>query len=129
MDDDSDWDAMIGGLRRGDDAALAGFCERYASALARLAEGNISPALRRRFSGETVAQSACCSFLMRAREGRFEIPDSESLWRLLCAITLRKVREKARFHSRRKRGIEREVDGCDDEQPIADRLVRRLRIG
>lgn len=122
MEDDNDWDAMIEGLRRGDDAALAGFCDRYASALARLADGNIAPALKRRFSGETVAQSACCSFLMRAREGRFEIPDSESLWRLLCAITLRKVREKARFHSRRKRGVAREVDGRDDETPLAERL-------
>ena len=37
----------------------------------------------------------------------------EDLWRLLCAITLRKVREHARFHLRQKRGVDREITGMD----------------
>jgi RNA polymerase sigma factor (sigma-70 family) len=126
MEHEAEWQRMIDGLRRGDEDVLAEFCDRYATALARVAEHNIAPALRRRFGGETVAQSACCSFLMRAREGRFEIPDSESLWRLLCAITLRKVREKVRFHSRRRRAVQQEDDaGGSVDEPLVERLADR----
>src|SRR5262249_34389478 len=58
---------------------------------------------------EDVAQSACRTFLRRARGGEFQLADSEGLWRLLCAITLSKIREQTRFHLRQKRGIDREV--------------------
>lgn len=124
MIDDQTWQRTIEGLRNGDEEVLAEFCARYSSALARVAEGKIAPAMRRRFGPETVAQSACCSFLLRAREGRFEIPDSEALWRLLCAITLTKVREKVRFHSRGKRGVDRETDdGAGEGQGITERIA------
>ncbi len=124
MFDDPAWQRTIEGLRNGDEEVLAEFCARYSSALASVAEGKIAPAMRRRFGPETVAQSACCSFLLRAREGRFEIPDSEALWRLLCAITLTKVREKARFHSRGKRGVDRELDdgGGGEGERISERI-------
>jgi RNA polymerase sigma factor (sigma-70 family) len=41
--------------------------------------------------------------------GQFQLPDSDSLWRLLCAITLTKVREQVRYQGRAKRGLSREV--------------------
>lgn len=124
MRDEAEWQRMIDGLRAGDEEVLEAFCARYATSLARIAEYNIAPALKRRFGGESVAQSACCSFLMRARDGRFEIPDSESLWRLLCAITLRKVREKVRYHSRQKRAIQQEADAGDSgEMPLVERVA------
>ena len=115
MSGEHEWTRLIEGLRHGDEEVLTEFCERYAGALARIAERNIAPAMRRRFGPETIAQSACCSFLMRAREGRYDVPDSESLWRLLCAITLTKVREKVRFHSRGKRELGREINGGSEE--------------
>jgi RNA polymerase sigma factor (sigma-70 family) len=45
---------------------------------------------------------------MRARAGQFELADRDSLWRLLCAITLTKIRQQARFHGRQKRTAQRE---------------------
>ena len=68
--------------------------------------------MRRRIGALDVVQSACRTFLRRARIGEFRLEDSEALWRLLCAITLTKAREQSRFHQRRKRGIDR-------EQPLA----------
>jgi RNA polymerase sigma-70 factor (ECF subfamily) len=41
--------------------------------------------------------------------GEFQLPDSEALWRLLCAIVVAKVREQTRFHMRGKRAVQREV--------------------
>ena len=46
--------------------------------------------------------------LRRAGGGEFRFAGSEDLWRLLCAITLNKVRRQARFHLRQKRGLQRE---------------------
>ncbi len=74
------------------------------------AERHLPGALKRRVGPEDVVQSACRTFLRRAKGGEFEIADSEGLWRLLCAITLTKVREQARFHLRQKRGLDREVN-------------------
>lgn len=109
MGTDSAWTRWIDGLRQGDDLVVGEFCETYARELERVADRRIAPFLRRRVGPESVAQSACWSFLRRAREGQFQLESSESLWRLLCAMTLRKVREKARFHGRERRAVGREA--------------------
>jgi RNA polymerase sigma factor (sigma-70 family) len=65
--------------------------------------------MRRRVGPEDIVQSACRTFLRRAQAGEFQLADSEALWRLLCAITLTKVREQVRFHQRHKRGLDLEI--------------------
>lgn len=95
-------------LDEGDPEAARVFCERYAPMLQRVADKYLADGMRRRVGPESVCQSVCLSFLRRAQAGEFQLPDSESLWQLLCAITLTKVREKARYHRRQKRNIERE---------------------
>jgi hypothetical protein len=60
----------------------------------------------------------------------------ESLWRLLTAITLTRVREQIRFHRRQKRSIDQEVplaapateDGEGGFDPV-DRQPRRPGSG
>lgn len=110
MTDEPDrWDRLIAGLRAGGEDAAREFCERFGPALHRIADGRLPEVLRRRVGPEDVVQSACRTFLRRARGGEFHLADGEALWRLLCAITLTKVREQARFHLRRKRALGREV--------------------
>ena len=41
--------------------------------------------------------------------GEFTIANGDDLWRLICTITVTKVREQARFHGRKRRGINQEV--------------------
>jgi RNA polymerase sigma factor (sigma-70 family) len=103
------WQRLIQGLRDGDPQAVREFCARYGELLHRLADKHLAEGLRRRVSPEDVVQSACRTFLRRAQGGQFHLADSASLWRLLCAITLAKVREQARFHLRQKRGFDQEV--------------------
>src|SRR5207253_4315479 len=99
--------------------------EQYGALLHRLADKHLPRGLRRRGGAEDVVQSACRTFLRRAQGGEFQLGDSEDLWRLLCAITLTKVREQARFHLRKKRGLDQEVGpGPNDSassflQPVA----------
>jgi RNA polymerase sigma-70 factor (ECF subfamily) len=110
-DGEDRWQELIQGLRTGDPAIVQEFCEQYGTLLEQLAERHLSEGLRRRVGAEDVVQSAYRTFLRRAQGGEFQLADSEGLWRLLCAITLTKVRELARFHRRQKRGF-------DQEQPL-----------
>jgi RNA polymerase sigma-70 factor, ECF subfamily len=102
------WDRLINGLRDGDEAVVREFCARYGEPLQRVAEKHLGAAILRRVGPEDIVQSACRSFLRRARGGEFQMADAEALWRLLCAITLAKVREQTRHHFRKKRGLDRE---------------------
>jgi RNA polymerase sigma factor (sigma-70 family) len=102
-------DGIIDGLLRGDPRAADTFYQQYGSALRRLADAHLPRGLRRRFDADDVVQSACRTFFRRAGEGRFRLEGTQSVWSLLCAITLTKVREQARFHLRGKRGVGREV--------------------
>lgn len=87
---------------RGD--AAEEFVQAFGPALQKIAASNMTPALQRRVGADDVFQSVCRTFFRRAQEGEFTVPDRESLWRLLCAITLNKVRMTARFHNAQKRG-------------------------
>jgi RNA polymerase sigma-70 factor (ECF subfamily) len=96
-------------LVAGNEAVVAEFWREYAPSLERLASSRMAPALQRRLGADDVVQSVCRTFLRRAKAGEFQLGKSDDLWRLLCAITLTKVRQHARFHLRKRRGINREV--------------------
>ena len=118
MSEDPDqWQHLIDGLRLGENQAVRQFVDQYGGVMRAVADKHLSPAVRRRIEADDVVQSVFRTFFRRARIGQFELPDSDSLWRLLCAITLTKVREQVRFQSRAKRGLKREVsiDRGDDD--------------
>lgn len=100
---------LIDGLRRGDQQVALVFCKEYAEPLERVADRKLVGGLRRRVGAEDVVQSVCRTFLRRMSAGEFELTDSESLWRLLCAITLSKISKQARWHQRHKRNVDQEV--------------------
>ena len=91
-------------LAAGDEYVVSEFVSAFGPALERIAADKMSPALQRRVGADDVFQSVCRTFFRRVQGGLFTLPDRESLWRLLCAITLNKVRLHARFHSTQKRG-------------------------
>lgn len=99
---------MIQGLRTGDSRAEFAFWQRYGPLLEGLAQKHLHGEVLRRLGPEDVAQSACRTFLRRAQLGEFQVPDAASLWHLLCAITLSKAHEQARFHRRQKRSVDKE---------------------
>jgi RNA polymerase sigma factor (sigma-70 family) len=103
------WEKMIQGLRQGDPQVVQDFCAQYGAALQRLAKKHLPRALNPRVDPEDVVQSACRTFLRRVKEGEFQFDDNSKLWRLLCAITLTKIRETARFHLRQSRSLAREA--------------------
>src|SRR5262245_47137841 len=101
-------DAWLTALVDGEEAAVAEFWREYGDRLSRLADRHLSPQLQRRIGSDDVIQSVCRTFFRRAREGQFNLEGAESLWRLLCVITLTKCKLLARFHGRERRGLDRE---------------------
>lgn len=109
--DSSDQDLspdLIAGLLSGDEQILHQFYDRYSPALYHIADARVSPRMQPRFDADDVVQSTMRTFFRRARAGYFQFEDNQRLWNLLCAITLTKLREKARFHSRQSRDARRE---------------------
>jgi len=102
------WQNLIAGIRTGNDEACREFWEKYGPMIERLADRNLATMIRRREGPDDVVQSACRTFFRRAQDGEFQLPNSNALWSLLCTITLNKIRQKGRFHNRKKRGMTRE---------------------
>jgi RNA polymerase sigma-70 factor (ECF subfamily) len=115
--EDQRWQSWIGRLSDGDELVIAEFWREYSGRLQGLAAQNLKAGLQRRVDPEDVVQSACRTFLRRLQAGDFELEGAENLWRLLCVITLAKVRAQARFHQRAKRSIENEqrLDAAPEE--------------
>jgi RNA polymerase sigma factor (sigma-70 family) len=108
-EEDRQWESWVRDLAAGDDRVVQSFWDRYGARLQGLAAQFLTTRLYRRVEPEDIVQSVCRSFFVRARDGQFELADRDSLWRLLCAITLAKVRQQARYHGRQKRSVHHEA--------------------
>lgn len=102
---DSEIVNWIGAIHAVDDETARQIWEEYFPRLVRLARNRIGALPRRVFDEEDIAVSALKSFFRGAEEGRFELKDQRSLWKLLVTITLRKVTaERRRFFSDKRGG-------------------------
>ena len=115
-----DWDDLLAGVRQGEPEACRRFWEAVSPLLERVAARHISPAMQRRIGPESIMLSACRTFFEHARQDEYDLPDSAALWRLLCAITVNKVRMKVRYHSTRKRDLGAEAHGDALPEPVAN---------
>jgi RNA polymerase sigma factor (sigma-70 family) len=113
---DENWGQLLDGLKVGDPDSCRVFWEQYGTMLEAVAQRQISQRLQRRVGADDVVQSACRTFFRRIATGQFELPDSESLWRLMCTITVTKARRAVRDQSRQKRGMQQEqyLDAVDE---------------
>ena len=106
-DDSGSVTHWIGALRGGELGAAQPLWERYFARLVRLAQGRLRTWRRPGAAEdeEDAALSAFDSFCRAATQGRFpRLDDRDDLWRLLVAITERKVIDQMRRVGRRKRG-------------------------
>lgn len=95
----------------------------YLPKLIRLAERNMSSRLRAKVGSDDMADSIIGSVIRMSREGKLRIEESDEFWRLLVAISLNKVRKKARYFKALKRDAGREVQVGGDWQSL-DELAR-----
>lgn len=114
---------LVDRWKGGDEEAAGEIFDRYVARLISLAASRISPGLARRVEAEDVVQSVYRSFFARVGSDRLTIEESGQLWGLLAAITVNKVRAKARFHGAGKRDVKAEASvnssvSCHGLSPI-----------
>jgi DNA-directed RNA polymerase specialized sigma24 family protein len=93
------------GAKAGDHVAIQRLWDRYFQRLVLLASSRLPRHAKRILDEEDVALSAFRSFCDRVGQGQFpDLCNRDHLWRLLFAITVRKVVESIRYQTRVKRG-------------------------
>lgn len=105
MSDDSI--ELLNKFKDGDEAAATQLFDRYVNRLLALAGSRLSETMRRRVEPEDVVQSAYRSFFRNVRADRYDLVSGQ-LWGLLAAITINKVKDRARFHTAQKRTVSAE---------------------
>jgi RNA polymerase sigma factor (sigma-70 family) len=99
---------------KNDEQSAAGeLYNEYAQRLIALARTRLPAMMARRLDPEDILQSVFRSFFVGLRAERWTADEIDDLWRLLAGITLNKLGENVRFHSRWKRSEAREVETDD----------------
>jgi RNA polymerase sigma-70 factor, ECF subfamily len=102
-------------FQKGDREAAALLYARYADRLRALTRRKSSTALACRLDPDDIVQSVFRNFFHAAREGGYDVPPGEDLWKLLLVIALNKIRARGTFHRAAKRDVRRtrRIDGLD----------------
>jgi RNA polymerase sigma-70 factor (ECF subfamily) len=103
--------SLLRRLRRGSQDAALQLYLRYAQRLRALAKAQCSADLARRIDTEDIVQSVFGSFFRRAREGYYDVPAGDELWKLLLVIALNKIRAQSAYHRAAKRDVRRTTAG------------------
>ena len=103
---------LLDNYQHGAGEAAAAIYARYAERLVELARRRTGVDLAVRVDPEDVVQSVFRTFFRRAVDGSYQLPDGDTLWKLLMVITLNKIRTLADFHRAAKRDVRKtaEVD-------------------
>lgn len=124
--------------KEGDEDAAFVMFERYVNRLTALARSRLSPRMQQRLDPDDIVQSAYRVFFDRASRNEFSLQRTGDLWRLLAAITLKKVQAKVEFHQAQKRSITNDAGQSDsstffaapieavDREPTPDESVALL---
>ena len=96
---------LIDRLKDGDEEAVADIWRKFYQRLVELARRKLAPQARRTSDEDDAASQAFASFIRRAQAGSFpQLENRDDLWRLLAAITDRKLRLQLRHERAAKRG-------------------------
>jgi RNA polymerase sigma-70 factor (ECF subfamily) len=122
-------------FQNGDREAAGLLYERYADRLRALTRRKSSAALACRLDPDDIVQSVFRNFFHAAREGGYDVPPGEDLWKLLLVIALNKIRARGTFHRAAKRDVRRtrRIDGMDPyalakENPLGKSGVTFLKM-
>ncbi len=85
--------------------------EQFSNRLLKLAKSRLPEFMHAKVDAEDVVQSVFKSFFQRNEAGQFSFDETQDLWRLLAAITYRKVQRAMRFHLQQQRDVRREQPG------------------
>ena len=97
--------SLIRSIRKGDGAAANDLFDRYIGKLDKLTDRQLASELSGRLDRDDITQSVFRTFFRRIGEGQYDIPEGETIWKLLAVITLNKIRSVGAHHRAAKRDI------------------------
>lgn len=102
--------------------------EQFTDRLLRLAGSRLPARLQRRVGADDIVQSVFRSFFDRHRRGRFQFSEAPDVWRLLAAMTFRKVQRAIRFHGQLQRDYGRDSGELTDSRVTTDATSSSLVV-
>jgi RNA polymerase sigma-70 factor (ECF subfamily) len=112
---DTDW-TLLRYFRDGNEEAAERLYHRYVRRLAALVRSRSSTDLASRIDVEDVLQSVFRTFFERAKDGRYDVPDGDDLWKLLLVLTLNKMHGLRDFHCAARRDVRRTAVGLEQDE-------------
>ena len=110
-------EVLLEAYRRGDEQAAEVLFHRYYARLVGLARRQMGGILCPLEDSADVVQSVFRSVFERGRSDRIQFTAQNSLWPLLATITINKVRNRIKYHTRQRRDRRREVP-LEDRDPL-----------
>jgi RNA polymerase sigma-70 factor (ECF subfamily) len=117
--------ALLSRWRMGDEEAARQLFALYVDRLVALARQRIGQRLATRIDAEDIVQSVYRTFFVGARDGRFQINESEDLLKLLARITVHKTFRQIAFHRAAKRDLYMEAGHGDQAQKQLQAILDR----
>lgn len=113
--------SLVRRLRTGSEDAATQLYLRYAQRLHALSRAKCSPDLKARVDSDDIVQSVFRTFFRRVKQGDYDVPDGEELWKLFLVIGLHKIQSVGAFHRAAKRDVKASVgsDGLDQAAEVA----------
>jgi RNA polymerase sigma-70 factor, ECF subfamily len=100
--------------------AAAQFYARYMEKLMSLVERNLASKFSSRVDPEDIVQSIFRSWFRGARDGRIQPSSRGEIWKLLSVVALNKVRNKVKFHERKRRAVSNTKAGNEVLSAVPD---------
>ncbi|HEV3202845.1 MAG TPA: RNA polymerase sigma factor [Gemmataceae bacterium] len=98
-------EVLLGRIKAGDQDAATQLYTRYVTRLRALAKAKCSTALSRRLDADDIVQSVFRMFFQGVRQGFYDVPAGDDLWKLLLVMSLNKIRTKGAYHRAAKRDV------------------------
>ena len=111
--------SLLRRYKSGDQAAATRLYLKYAHRLHGLAVAQTGQDLKTRIEPEDIVQSVFRTFFRRAKDGHYQVPDGEELWKLFLVIGLHKIRDAASYHRAEKRNVQKTLSLSDNNQDFA----------
>lgn len=122
MSEPESFQALIGRVREGDEAAATELVRRYEPMVRRAARVRLAdPRLGRVLDSMDICQSVMASFFVRAALGQYELSTPDQLLKLLATMARNKLANQAHGQRAARRDVRRVEHGEGRADEVADR--------
>jgi RNA polymerase sigma-70 factor (ECF subfamily) len=121
-------ESLLRRIAEGQESAAGALYTRYSDRIRGLARAQFPGHLLARTDPDDVVQSVFRAFFESARKGLYQVPDGDTLWRLLAVVTINKVRSLNQFHGAARRDARSTVAWGSEQSEIATLASPLLEI-